>query len=745
MATVTEAVDLTNCDTEPIHVPGSIQPHGFLLSLDPSTLKIVQASSNAADYLGRTMEQILGQALPALLGELGRGIEAQIRPAELSTSSKYLLTTPLGPEANYFEIVAHRSETAVIVEFERLFEDLNMERLQVELYNFVSMLREYPSVQQIWDATVKQVRKFTGYDRVMLYRFDGEGHGTVIAEDRNERLPSYLDLRFPASDIPRQARQLYEIHRMRIIPDVDYEPSPIVPNDKSREPLDLSGSVLRSVSPIHRDYMRNMGTAASMSISILFEGKLWGLISCHNRDARHVPFRLRSSCDLIAQVMTSQLEAQVKTDRFSRAMALKGVQQRLLTYMASEENYMDGLTLHPDELLSLTGASGAAVVLGKQVFLFGKTPTELQVLRLTTWLQANRSHDIYVSECVQHDYPAAKSFTNVASGVVAVSISRFNEAYVLWFRPEVVETVRWAGDPQKPVVAEGRLPVHPRTSFDIWLQIVRGRSAPWSSEEVDAVADFRAAVLEIVLSRAEELASLAADLKLANKELEAFSYSVSHDLRAPFRHISGFAELLREEEAGHLTDKGQHYIETIIDSARFAGLLVDSLLNFSRIARTRLDLNLIDMKTLFDEEWNDVARDEGKGRQIEFVCGELPAALADTALLRQVVRNLLSNAAKYTRESPEARVEVTGVESGRENTYCIADNGVGFDQQYVNKLFGVFQRLHRFEDFEGTGVGLANVRRIISRHGGRTWAEGEVGKGARFYFTLPRVRSTGGE
>jgi chemotaxis family two-component system sensor kinase Cph1 len=741
MATLTEPVNLTNCDTEPIHIPGSIQPHGFLLALDPATLEVKQASRNAEDYLGRTLDEITGQTLPAMLGELGRQIEEQVSPERLSGSSKYLLTAPTGPEGAYFEIVAHRLDHAVIVEFERLFEDLDMERLHVELYNFVSQLREYDSAQQVWDATVKQVRKFTGYDRVMLYRFDAEGHGTVIAEDRNDRLPSYLDLRFPASDIPRQARRLYEINRMRIIPDVDYEPSPILPG----APLDLSGSVLRSVSPIHRDYMRNMGTAASMSISILFEGKLWGLISCHNRDARHVPFRMRSSCDLIAQVMTSQLETQIKTDRFSRALALKGVQQRLLTYMASEENYMDGVTLHPDELLNLTGSSGAAVVIGKQIFLFGKTPAEVQVQRLTTWLQKNQAHDIYVSDCVQQDYAPAKSFASVASGVIAVSISKFNEAYVLWFRPEVVETVRWAGDPQKPAVEEGRLPVHPRSSFDIWLQIVRGRSLPWSAEEVSAVTDFRAAVLEIVLSRAEELASLAADLKLANKELEAFSYSVSHDLRAPFRHISGFAELLREEESGHMSERGQHYISTIIDSARFAGLLVDSLLNFSRIARTRLDLNLIDMTMLFREEWEDVARDEGKGRKIAFVCENLPAALADAALIRQVVRNLLSNAAKYTRENPDARVEVTATEAAREVTYRIADNGVGFDQQYVNKLFGVFQRLHRFEDFEGTGVGLANVRRIISRHGGQTWAEGEPGKGARFYFTLPRVKQSGGE
>ncbi len=344
------------------------------------------------------------------------------------------------------------------------------------------------------------------------------------------------------------------------------------------------------------------------------------------------------------------------------------------------------------------------------------------------------------------------AFCAAASGVIAASLSKLQQTLVLWFRQELISTVRWAGDPHKPALPEGEQPiapgvtVSPRHSFEEWSQIVRSRCVPWSQEDIDAVAEFRSSVLEIVLKRAEEMAEMAAGLKIANEELEAFSYSVSHDLRAPFRHISGFSEMLREQEAGRLSEKGERYLSTIMDSARFAGLLVDSLLDFSRIARTRMHRASVDMERLFDEEWAAVLSDEGKGREDRILLnrGPLPRVLGDAHLLRQVVRNLLSNAVKYTGKVEQASIEAGARMEGQELIFFVRDNGVGFDQQYAGKLFGVFQRLHRAEDFEGTGIGLANVRRIITRHGGRTWAESELGKGATFYFSMPLSSSQEG-
>jgi light-regulated signal transduction histidine kinase (bacteriophytochrome) len=361
------------------------------------------------------------------------------------------------------------------------------------------------------------------------------------------------------------------------------------------------------------------------------------------------------------------------------------------------------------------------------------------VRELVNWISDHaREEDIFYTDHLSALMPSASKFRDRASGVLAVRISKLHRSYVLWFRPEVVQTVRWGGDPNRAKETDGAR-LHPRQSFELWKEVVRERSKPWQKTEIEAAVDLRNAVVGVVLRKAEEMAELTAQLKRSNRELEAFSYSVSHDLRAPFRHIVGYAELLREREAGQLSEEGQRYVQTIMDSAQFAGMLVDNLLNFSRIARTSMTRLQVDMNELVREVQREVSS-EARGRSVNWQIQPLPMVIADPVLMRLAVRNLLSNALKYTRNREQATVQVTSTANDGQHVFCVRDNGIGFDMRYVNKLFGVFQRLHRMEDFEGTGIGLANVRRIVDRHGGRTWAEGEPGKGAAFYFALPTAQ-----
>jgi light-regulated signal transduction histidine kinase (bacteriophytochrome) len=732
-------LDLDACAQEPIHIPGSIQPHGILLAVGLSDRTVDYASANIAHIFGLDPASVLGRPFALVLPALSREFETDLADPPASGSTRILRRIRVDTRAGVqpYEAAISRSGAYAVVELEAPPSGTvsSLDVLYPTLRGFVEQLQGASSVDGLCRLAAQEVRRMTGFDRVLIYRFDDRWNGTVIAEDRNEVLPSYLDLRFPASDIPAQARELYRRNRQRIIPDAGYVPVPI--QSKRHEPLDLSDSVLRSVSPVHLEYMRNMGTLASMSISILRDGELWGLISCHSREPKRVALQVRNACDFLTQIFSLQLEARENTTLAESRLRLGTVQTRLLAHMAAEDDFIAGLVNHPDDLMRLAGAEGAAVLAQDRCRCLGRAPDEAQVRALCAWLSENHREDVFETDRLPQLYPPARAFADRASGLVAIAISKAHASYVLWFRPEVVRTVHWSGNPQKAVQEEaGTLRLHPRRSFEIWKETVQERSLAWDRSEIEAVKELRNAIVGIVLRRAEEMAALSDELRRSNKELEAFSYSVSHDLRAPFRHIVGYSELLKKQEGGGLSERGRRYVDTIIDSAYTAGTLVDNLLRFSQMGRTALKPRTVDVTALVEDIRQKLPVDAPE-RRIEWAVGDLSAVTADPALIRLVFENLLDNAVKYTRTRNRARIEVGSRRKDGETVYFVRDNGVGFDMRYVDKLFGVFQRLHRVEEFEGTGIGLANVRRIVERHGGRTWAEGELDRGATFFIALP--------
>jgi len=735
--------DLSTCDREPIHIPGSIQPYGALLVLEPGTLRILQAA-NGTDAILRADAKLIGAALADVLPASVFAAVEQVEAATLAPGVSHLGTVRFAHDGGWrsYHAIAHRSGERIILEFEETVADEpgSFEDLYPHVRDFLDSLQAASSVQALADMAAREVRRITGLDRVLVYRFDENWNGTVVAEDRNDTLPSYLDLRFPASDIPAQARELYRLNRLRLIADSDYSSVPITPtlDPATNAPVDLSLSVLRSVSPVHLEYMRNMGTGASMSISLLREGQLWGLISCHNAAPRRVPYHVRTACDFIGQILSLQLAAKDHAGIAERRHARRTVGARLLGHMAAEDHFLGGLTRHGDDLLALTNAAGAAVVFGGTSALIGETPAQEDIDRIVAWLAAHhRDDDVFATDNLAAAMPDAEQLKDVASGLLAIAISQVHDSYVLWFRPEVIRTVSWGGDPRKRAELEpDGLRLHPRKSFEVWKETVSLRSAPWHETEVEAAGELRTAIVDIVLRRAEEMAAMSEQLVSINKELEAFSYSVSHDLRAPFRHIVGYSQLLKNNEGQVLTERATRYVDTIIESALSAGTLVDNLLSYSQMGRATILPVPLDMNALTAEVIRKLEMEVGS-RAIHWRIGELAPARGDLMMIRLVFQNLLSNAIKFTRDREEAVIEVGCHASEAENVYFVRDNGVGFDKAYVAKLFGVFQRLHRVEEFEGTGIGLANVRRIVERHGGRVWAEGQVDAGATISFVLP--------
>ena len=748
MAT-TEARDLLaaidRCADEPIHIPGSIQPHGFLLVVSEPELHVQQASENVQQWLGVEAQSLLGQPLSNLLptARLEAGLAALTEDDHNPFHLSDVCIRVHGTVDQTFALLGHRHGGHLILEFERAD---NAHQAYDALYplmrTFVVQLQETRELEALCQLAVREVKRITGFGRVKAYRFDAEDNGLVLAEVADPGYPSYLGLCFPAADIPPQARRLYRENLIRVIQDANYTPSPLVPalNPVSGAPLDLSFAALRSVSPVHLQYMRNMGTLASMSISIVIRDRLWGLISCHDAEPRAVSYQTRTACELLGRILSLQIEARETETLAQRKLELRHQIVHLLSAMADRDSVVEGFRHLPDVVLGFAAADGAAIISADKCETVGNTPDHLQILRLTEWLGERRDQLIFHSDCISRDIPEMPELAGHCAGVMAISISRLHAHYLIWFRQEQIKTVNWAGEPEKQVDRQSGA-LSPRHSFARWQETLRGYAQPWDPVVIEGALELRNAVLGIVLRKAEEMAQLAGELRASNKELEAFSYSVSHDLRAPLRHIAGYTELLSEMEGKQLSERGMRFLDNIADAARFAGTLVDNLLSFSQMGRAALRLTDVDLEALVASIREELAPD-CEGRQIEWHLLPMPIVVADAAFLHMVLRNLIDNAVKYSRTREVAVIEVGAEQRAGEVVVYVRDNGVGFDMQYAGKRFGVFQRLHRMEEFEGTGIGLASVRRIIERHDGRVWAEGQLEKGATFYFSLPKLTYT---
>jgi chemotaxis family two-component system sensor kinase Cph1 len=723
------------CAREPIHLPGSIQPHGALLVLDRKSLEIIQASVNASAYFGDELGP--GKRIDAFASESGR-LSSRLRNWLASEEPYYRDLVLLADR--HFHVSGHATAQGILLEFEAAVpEPLGSGGLHHRLHRLLDAIEPLDEISPIAEAAAAEVAALSGFDRVMTYRFVEDGSGVVLAEVSADGEPRYLDLRFPASDIPAQARRLYVANRLRLIADADYRPVPLDPplSPLDDRALDMSLGTLRSVSPAHLEYLRNMGVRASMSVSLVIDGLLWGLIACHHGEPRMVSPRVRAACEMTGRVVAQRIGVRLRMAEAAERLALSRTGTRLLTYLARAESLEGALGHSPEAWLNIADAGGCAVLAQGAVQCLGRTPPNEEIAVLGQWLRARQVDTVYETDCLSAAFPSAADYSDRASGLMAISISQLHASYIMWFRPEVERTLRWAGDPSKSPEGGGELPLtlHPRHSFAEWRQQVAQRSAPWRSAEIESAREFRHAVIGLVLRQAETRAGMAAALERTNAELESFSYSVSHDLRAPFRHIVGFAELLGQRE-GELDPTSRRYLETIIDSALAAGHLVDDLLSFSRLGRAQLAVSPIDMGKLVREVLRSL---EGamKGREIEMEVGDLPPTFGDAALLRQALLNLIENAVKYSRGRSPAYILIDGKTVEGRAIYRVIDNGAGFDMKYAGKLFGVFQRLHGAEQFEGTGIGLALTKRIIERHGGKISAVARLNEGATFTFELP--------
>lgn len=470
--------DLSNCEREQIQYAGSIQPHGALILLDESGSCILQASANAAAFLNIDGD-LIGRDLASLPGTMAARLRAHL--GEPLHRRAVAVRGRIGEPLVDVDALIHRPpDGGVIVEFEPAGAPIDF---GTDLRDVMQSIVDAQTLRALCDTTAAIVERLTGYDRVMVYRFDELGHGEIFAERRRAHQEAFLGNRYPASDIPQIARRLYLENRVRLLVDVAYAPVPLVPrlSPLTGRDLDMSMCGLRSMSPIHLQYLKNMGVKATLVVSIVVGGELWGLIACHHDSPRFVPFELRSLCDIIAELVATRIPALQSVVQTQSELVVRRLEQRMVEAIGRDGDWRSALFDGSKVLLQSLNASGVALLYEGEVRSSGEVPSTPQIRQLAAWLDARAKEPVTAVTAIGREAAPFAALLPVCAGFLATPISANPGEYLIWFRPERVHTVTWGGDPTKPVIV-GTDPrqLSPRLSFAQWHQVVEGTCDPWT-------------------------------------------------------------------------------------------------------------------------------------------------------------------------------------------------------------------------------------------------------------------------
>ncbi len=751
--------DLNSCANEPIQFAGAIEPHGFLLVLSTPALQILQASANTLLHLGFSAEDLLGMRLCDIVAQEDA---ARLTSGAFKEGKRRYVGGVLLNSQGLVDALVHKCQDLLIIELEPHSSAAKI-RSDSELYaSLTGALAELDGQLGLVDLcqrVVIHIRLVTGFDRVILYRFLKDDSGSVVAEERRADLTPFLGLRFPASDIPAQARRLYLLNTLRLKPDVNAQRVAITPalNPYTGAALDMSFCILRAMSPVHDEYLRNMGVSSSMSISIIKEGKLWGLVVCHHTQPMLVPHPTRITCEVLARVFSCSIAAAEDEDDRFRSAAVSGLTQQITGLLRNDRDIAGALNHHAAQINSAMRADGVAFYFRGKLSLVGLTPTSERIQSLLAWLTVTQQEHVFSTQQLTSDHPEAAAIVDHASGLFSLRIALGGPDFIVWFRPAIAKVIDWAGNPEKPVEATSTgQRISPRRSFELWKQTVRDSSEPWDEIDLQFARSIRHSVAEALLLQLNEEASrLNVELSRSNLELNSFAYAASHDLQEPLRTISMYTQLIVRRASQDFTPQIREFLSVIESNAARMGSMITSLLSYSEVGGTeRYERKLVNSEDVLSETLMNLHEPlVQSGATVTH--DPLPLVSADHGLMVQVLQNLIGNAIKYRRknEPPHIHlsasrlpaVEKDNVGNGsvgkinKEWLFSVRDNGQGFAPEYAELIFVAFKRLHGRE-IPGNGIGLATCKRIVELNGGRIWAEsGGPDCGATFSFTLPCV------
>ncbi|REC49739.1 histidine kinase [Chryseobacterium pennipullorum] len=729
-------MNFIECHEEPIHIPGSIQSFGYLIGIDAESRTITFLSRNISDIFKiESLDKLFGRELTDFPESFQSIIDSEIYTSldKFTRRKNETYFDKVFIEKKEFHFSVFRSGNHIFLEFEEVLVNPD-KRISNKYDNFYVIDNQ----QDLWNHLLETLSKVVNYDRIMVYKFMMDGSGKVIAERKNEEMESFMGLHYPESDIPKQARELYLKKRKRIFSNVYAETVPVL--SKTEEPIDLTFSASRGMSPVHGQYLKNFGVSSSFSVSIIIDDQLWGLVTCQNIKPKHIDLEDRVQAGIFTALAANAYSSFRSKGELSYRLELNEKLLQMKTEFLKHHNLLDSLIECKSEIRSLPDADGLAIVSDESIITDGNTPTPNTIARIAQWALEYTEAPIYTSRNFLKDHGEELELSENAAGVIIYFVERDKNEMLIWFRKEFDEHIDWAGNPTKKIEVfsqngEDKQMISPRTSFRIFTENIKGHSKRWNSRNVSAVQAVRDLILETSHKNYNAIKRLNDELKKVNEELDSFSYTISHDLGTPLTVMKLNAQML----LGNLTDnseKSKTKINTIIDEIDSMAEMMQDVLQLSRAKYSEIQLESLTTHLTIQKISENAKMTYGSANS-EVIIGECPDVMADKTLLHQVFLNIINNAVKYSSHHDLPKVEIEGTEEEHTVVYRISDNGIGIPEGEKHKMFKIFNRMDNAKKFKGNGVGLSIVHRIMKRIGGNVDYESNK-EGTSFILTFKK-------
>lgn len=726
---MSEAAKILNCEEEPIHLCGKIQDFGYLLVFNLIG-KCIAISENCRRWLPLDLPAAMQLKIHDFLGFIYQETGVKIESLDLSHISRSPLTFKTHLHGECFQLTIYIHNDLIFLEFEK------NESIVIELSQLNEFQRNFDFSDNIWQTLCENIYRIIGFDRIMVYQFLEDSSGIVIAEKKTIQEESLLGYRYPEFDIPQQARKLYLKNLARQTPDIHADTVPLFGAEPTQ--IDLSKSQIRALSPIHLQYLHNFGVRASASFSIVIDDKLWGLVACQNITPKFIPYDRKSLCLFVTHYAATKYLVEQQRIKIEDDQKIKEIELELKERLVFNSSIEKTLKEFAKPFMQAIPSSGLIIRSPDFVTRYGETPNDYLLEEIHAEINSRiGDENIFTSHAFS--LPNNKKTDNSNwTGVARISFDKEHDYAIYWFRKEILTEEKWAGIPEKhPIFSEEKNAYiySPRTSFQLWKKQVKGQSERWSTFDINFLTRIHKLIQDSLLRKINEVKRLNERLIEANNKLETYTHQLAHDIRNPLSIIKTSAQFIYAKQDLTRDFLGK-FSKNIAEAADLINSIIDKTIESTKESANILSYEVVTTETFIHQIIQQAVQRYGV-KNYEVILGDLLPVYGEKTLLYQLFMNLINNAIKFSSKKNTAILEIYSKTEDNNTIYYIKDNGIGIAETEKENLFGMFKRLSNANEFEGSGVGMAIVKRIIDKLHANIEFQSKVNEGTTFKIAFP--------